>query len=102
MGRATPKQVRETLERLVAERDERLAGLSRMIGRSSGYLSRFLEGGSPAALLPKDRLLLAKYFRIDERLLGASDDDVRAPWSPPKGEAPRKRWKPWWGSTPSE
>lgn len=98
----TPEQVRATLEKLVEQHGEGLAGLSRMIGRSDGYLSRFIEGGSPATLLPKDRLLLAKYFRIDERFLGAGDDDARPPWSPPKPEAKRKRWTPWWGSTSSE
>jgi hypothetical protein len=93
----TPEQVRATLERLVEQHGESLAGLSRMIKRSDGYLSRFIEGGSPVKLLAKDRLLLAKYFRIDERELGAQEDEARAPWSPPK-EKPRRRWLPWWGS----
>lgn len=98
---ATPEQVRATLSRLADKHGEDLAGLSRMIGRSAGYLSRFIDGGPPAKLLAKDRLLLAKYFRIDERELGASDDDSVAPWSPPKEKA-RKRWLPWWRSSRRE
>ncbi len=90
---ATPEQVRATLTRLVAEHGEGLAGLSRMIRRSNGYLARFLEGGSPAMLLPKDRLVLAKYFQIDERVLGAGDDDAVPPWAPPAKAAPRQKWK---------
>lgn len=93
----TPEQVRATLQRLAAEHNESLAGLSRMIRRSDGYLSRFIDGGSPERLLPKDRLLLAKYFRIDERLLGAEDDEARAPWSPPPVKV-RKPWVAWWRS----
>lgn len=92
---ATPDQVRATLKRLVAEQNEPLAGLSRMLKRSPGYLARFIDGGSPEKLLAKDRLLLAQYFRIDERELGAEDDDAVAPWSPPTVPA-RKRWLPWW------
>jgi hypothetical protein len=94
----TPEQVRATLQSLVAEHGESLAGLSRMIRRSDGYLSRFIDGGSPVKLLAKDRLLLAKYFGIDERQLGAEEDEARAPWTPPKPVAKRKRWVPWWGS----
>lgn len=94
---ATSDEVRATLKRLVEEHNEPLAGLSRMIKRSDGYLGRFIDGGSPERLLAKDRLLLAQYFRIDERLLGAGDDEARAPWSPPKVKAPR-RWMAWWRS----
>lgn len=46
------------------------ATLSRMIGRSDGYLTRFIEGGSPVRLLAKDRSILAKYFGVDERMPG--------------------------------
>lgn len=90
-------EVRATLRRLVVEHNESLADLSRMLKRSPGYLSRFIDGGSPEKLLAKDRLLLAQYFRIDERLLGAEDDDARAPWSPPAVKV-RKPWVAWWRS----
>lgn len=93
---ADPDQVRANLRRLIEEQQEALAPLSRFIGRSDGYLHRFLEGGSPVKLLARDRLMLAKYFRVDERLLGAAEDEARPPWSPPKRTANRKPWHPWW------
>lgn len=92
---ATPAQVRATLTRLAAEHNEPLAGLSRMIRRSPGYLARFIEGGSPEKLLAKDRLVLAQYFGVDERLLGAGEDEARAPWVPPVAKE-WVGWVPWW------
>jgi len=96
---ATPDQVRDTLRRLVERDGEQLAPLSRMMGRSDGYLSRFLDGGSPARLTPKNRLTLAKYFGVDERELGAADDEGRAPYIPAKRKSLRTAWRAWWSPT---
>lgn len=84
---ATPEQVRDTLRRLVDRDGEELAPLSRMIGRPNGFLSRFLAG-CPEKLRPKERLLLARYFGVDERELGAADDEGRASFVPGK----RRTW----------
>lgn len=49
------------------------AALSRMLGRSDGYLRRFVTDGVPAALRPDDHRRLANYFGVDERALGVRD-----------------------------
>ena len=74
---ATPDQVRATLARLVEADGASLAALSRMIRRNEAYLQQFINRGTPERLAELDRLLLAQYFRIDERELGARD-----PWKP--------------------
>lgn len=45
------------------------AELSHVIDRSAGYVSRFIEGGVPAALTASDREQLARYLEIDATLL---------------------------------
>jgi phage repressor protein C with HTH and peptisase S24 domain len=62
---------RQILDRLIAERGEDYAGLSRMIGRNPAYIQQYIKRGSPRRLEERDRALLARYFRIDEALLGA-------------------------------
>ena len=55
-----------------ASRDS-YAALSRMLGRSDGYLRRFVTDGTPIALKPDEHRRLADYFGIDERALGVRD-----------------------------
>jgi len=74
---ATPEQVRATLRGLAEHYSESLAGLSRLVGRNQAYLQQFLERGVPQRLPEDVRLRLARYFRVDERDLGARD-----PWVP--------------------
>ena len=74
----TPEQVRAFLDRLIAERGESYAALSRLISKNVAYLQQFVKRGTPERLPEKERLILAQYFRIDERRLGARD-----PWTPP-------------------
>lgn len=68
---------RENLVRLATERGESLASLSAIIGRNAAYLQQFVTRGSPKRLADDDRLHLAKFLNVDERLLGARD-----PWRP--------------------
>jgi len=68
---------RETLVRVAAERGESLTQLSVKVGRSRGYLSRFVTRGSPRRLPDVERRHLAIVLELDERLLGARD-----PWAP--------------------
>lgn len=49
------------------------ASLSRMLGRSDGYLRRFVSGAGPAALRPDEHRRLADYFGVDQRALGVRD-----------------------------
>jgi hypothetical protein len=61
---------RALLEQLIRERGEDYAGLSRLIGRNPAYVQQFIKRGTPRRLAEQDRRLLARYFAIDEALLG--------------------------------
>ena len=62
---------RVVLERLVRERGEDYAALSRMLGKNAAYVQQFIKRGTPRRLGERERAILASYFRIDEALLGA-------------------------------
>ena len=61
---------RRALERLIAERGEDYAGLSRLIGRNAAYIQQFIKRGTPRVLAEEDRRLLARYFDVPEAMLG--------------------------------
>src|SRR5215470_12267414 len=61
---------RAELERLILERREDYAGLSRLIGRNAAYIQQFIKRGVPRRLAEEDRRKLARYFGVDESLLG--------------------------------
>jgi phage repressor protein C with HTH and peptisase S24 domain len=62
---------RAALERLIVERGEDLAGLSRLLGRNAAYMQQYIRRGTPKRLAEQDRRVLARYFGVDEALLGA-------------------------------
>ncbi|SDA14813.1 hypothetical protein [Sphingomonas sp. NFR15] len=78
--------MRATLDRLRTERNVSLAALSRMIRRNEAYLQQFVSRGTPARLAEDDRRMLAIFFNIDERELGARD-----PWVPAQTQKSRAR-----------
>ncbi len=61
---------RRALQRLIEERGEDYAGLSRLLGRNPAYIQQYIKRGSPRRLAEEDRRLLARYFGVDEALLG--------------------------------
>ncbi len=61
---------RAALERLIAENGDDYAGLSKLIGRNAAYIQQFIKRGSPKRLPEKERGILARYFGVDEKLLG--------------------------------
>lgn len=63
-------EVRETLERLIAERCCKYSGISRLLGRNTTYIQQFLRKGSPRQLDERDRAILARFFGVEEVLLG--------------------------------
>jgi phage repressor protein C with HTH and peptisase S24 domain len=63
---------RSVLEGLIRERREDYTALSRLIGRNAAYIQQFIKRGSPRRLAEEDRRRLARYFGIDEALLGGS------------------------------
>jgi hypothetical protein len=64
------EDARAALQRLIEERGEDYAGLSRLIGRNPAYIQQYIKRGSPKRLAEADRRLLARYFGVDEALLG--------------------------------
>lgn len=77
---------RAALERLIQERREDYAGLSRLLGRNAAYIQQFIKRGIPRKLDEADRRTLARYFQVDEQVLGGppsagvtSDKLVRVP-----------------------
>lgn len=63
---------RSALERLIRERGEDYAGLSRLIGRNPAYIQQYIKRGSPRRLGEDDRRLLARYLGVDEAVLGGA------------------------------
>jgi Peptidase S24-like len=62
--------VRETLDQLIRERGDDYVSLSRLLGRNAAYVQQFIRRGSPRKLDEGDRRTLARYFGVDEQLLG--------------------------------
>jgi len=67
---------RAALQRLIEERGEDYAGLSRLIGRNPAYIQQYIKRGSPRRLAEEDRRLLARYFGVDEAALGGPERAV--------------------------
>jgi phage repressor protein C with HTH and peptisase S24 domain len=76
---------RAALERLIQERGEDYASLSRLIGRNAAYVQQYVKRGTPKHLGERDRRLLARYFGVSEKVLGGpqtlagSEDAVQVP-----------------------
>lgn len=61
---------RQKLAELVRTRGEDFAGLSRLIGRNPAYIQQFIKRGVPRKLDEGDRRTLARYFEVDDEVLG--------------------------------
>jgi phage repressor protein C with HTH and peptisase S24 domain len=61
---------REALERLIQEYGTSYTGLSRLLGRNVSYIQQFIRKGSPRQLDERDRAILARFFGVDEQVLG--------------------------------
>ncbi|MCC4254302.1 S24 family peptidase [Sphingobium naphthae] len=64
------QDARATLDRLIADRGENYADLSRLIGRNPAYIQQFIKRGTPRKLDEDDRRVLARYFGVAEDMLG--------------------------------
>ncbi|AUW59246.1 peptidase S24 [Sphingobium sp. SCG-1] len=64
---------RHALDRLIAERRERYEALSRLIGRNPAYIQQYIKRGTPRKLDEADRRTLARYFGVDEQVLGGPE-----------------------------
>jgi phage repressor protein C with HTH and peptisase S24 domain len=66
----TDEDARAALQRLIEDRGEDYAGLSRLLGRNPAYVQQYIKRGSPRRLAEADRRILARYFGVNEDLLG--------------------------------
>lgn len=78
MDRVDP---RDALARLLKERGEDFAGLSRLIGKNPAYIQQFIKRGTPRKLDEEDRRTIARYLGVSEAVLGGppgtpSDDST--------------------------
>ena len=64
---------RDTLERLMNDRGDSSVALSKLLGRNAAYVQQFIKRGSPKRLPERERQILARYFGVDERVLGAPE-----------------------------
>jgi Peptidase S24-like len=64
---------RAVLDRLIRANGDDYFALSRMLGRNAAYIQQYLKRGSPKILPEQVRAQLARYFGVDERLLGAPE-----------------------------
>lgn len=73
------EDARTALARLIETRGEDYAGLSRLIGRNPAYVQQYIKRGTPRRLAEADRRQLARYFGVDEALLGAPPPEAEPP-----------------------
>jgi phage repressor protein C with HTH and peptisase S24 domain len=66
----TDEEQRAALQRLMDAKGEDYAGLSRLLGRNAAYVQQYMKRGSPRRLGEDDRRLLARYFGVEESVLG--------------------------------
>jgi hypothetical protein len=103
--------VRETLDRLIQERGTDYSAMSRLLGRNAAYIQQFIRRGSPRKLDEDDRRKLARFFGVDEAVLGAQaapsrDPLRRVPWldvaasAGPGGEAIDEAPQGWFAFEP--
>ena len=61
---------RAALQRLILENGDDYAGLSKLVGRNAAYIQQFIKRGSPKKLPETERGILARYYGVEEMLLG--------------------------------
>ncbi|MGE5721574.1 MAG: helix-turn-helix transcriptional regulator [Sphingomonadales bacterium] len=68
---------RAALQRLIDDRGEDYSSLSRLIGRNAAYVQQYIKRGVPRRLAEEDRRVLARYFGVDEAVLGGPPVEER-------------------------
>lgn len=71
------ENVREELDRLIQQRRLGYSEISRLLGRNAAYIQQFIKRGSPRKLDDADRRLLARFFGVDEQILGGPPPTLR-------------------------
>src|SRR3954469_3434428 len=73
---------RKALQRLIDQKGEDYAGLSRLLGRNAAYIQQYMKRGSPRRLGEDDRRLLARYFGVDDEVLGGPSQGAMSALAP--------------------
>ncbi|WCT72039.1 S24 family peptidase [Sphingomonas naphthae] len=63
-------QERTALQALIDAHREDYTSVSRLLGRNDAYIQQFIRRGTPRRLAEADRRKLARYFNVDESVLG--------------------------------
>ena len=61
---------RTMLDELIRKNHDDYSGISRLLGRNAAYIQQYIKRGSPRSLDERDRAVLARYFGVDEVILG--------------------------------
>jgi phage repressor protein C with HTH and peptisase S24 domain len=64
---------RAELDRLAQLHGDDYLSLSRLVGRNPAYIQQYIKRGSPRRLPEHERGILARYFGVDEKTLGAPE-----------------------------
>lgn len=70
---------RKALEQLILDRGDDFSSLSKLLGRNPAYVQQFIRRGIPRKLDEDDRRTLARYFGVDEAVLGGPAAPVMQP-----------------------
>jgi len=62
---------RRSLDELIQKRGCNYSEISRLLGRNAAYIQQYIRRGSPRQLDEQDRAVLARFFGVDETILGA-------------------------------
>ena len=62
---------RRALDELIQKRGVNYSAVSRLLGRNAAYIQQYIRRGSPRQLDEQDRSVLARFFGVDEKILGA-------------------------------
>lgn len=64
------EEPRAVLHRLIMESGQDYARLSKLIGRNAAYIQQYIKRGTPKRLPEIERGILARFFGVEEHLLG--------------------------------
>lgn len=67
------EEARKALDELIQQRGYNYSSISRLLGRNAAYIQQYIRRGSPRSLDEQDRAVLARFFGVDEKMLGAPE-----------------------------
>lgn len=67
------EDARKALDDLIQQRGHNYSSISRLLGRNAAYIQQYIRRGSPRQLDEQDRAVLARFFGVDEKVLGAPE-----------------------------